>query len=87
MKKPMVIKVKTSWKGEVAIGLHKMKDAIKRKERLLIKHNGEEMWLLEDEIEKKARIDYKIYYDKKTQRPYQLVYYKWKPNNKQNKLF
>jgi hypothetical protein len=87
MKRPMVIKVKTSWKGEVAIGLHRVREVISKKEKLLIKHNGEDMWLFPEEIEKAMRIDLKIYYDKKTEKPYQLAYFKWKPNNKQNKLF
>jgi hypothetical protein len=60
----------------VAIGLHKVRKAIAAKEHLLIKHDNQEMWLLNEELEEKVRIDTKIYYDKKTQLPYQLAYFK-----------
>lgn len=92
----MIIEVKKIYKGCVDVRDYQYREALAKKQDLIIRHEGETMTIPYKEIRTKGtrnkeRIKSKIYPDQY----YQLISYKWKPSKplseeeyfKQNNLF
>jgi len=82
----MVIKVKAKYNGEVALSLNKAIECQKKGEHLIIKYMDNKMIIRNKDISSSMRIGTQIYFDRKTQQPYQFAYFKWTPIKNQLKF-
>ena len=81
------IKIKSVWQGKIGIRDKYVNQALRKKEGLEITCQGEFMIIPTEKIEEKITGKSKEHFkDKFSEEWHYLIYFNWKPNNKQGKL-
>jgi len=81
------IKVKSTWQGKVGIRDKYVNQAIREKQGLDISCQGEFMIIPAEKVkEKMIGKSQKHFKDKFSEEWHYLIYFNWKPNNRQGKL-
>ena len=77
--KEMKRNVKKLWNGCISLRSFDVDEAIAKKEPMIVRFQGEEMWLSPHELKTKIKAKSKPFTSKWGRREYQLYDYEWKP--------